>query len=238
MSTSSSSSLADANLPQREAEAMPILVESCLQGTVSRLQLVHSGHPVTASLRSVSPRGLVLRVADADHDDNLVQHTLCCISFPYRTSLCAFLSPLIELQGLTGYSRDVTLAVPDRLIVSNLRRSFRVPVVHNSSLEVKLLRADQPAVRVITHNFSETGIEIEFANEPDSQSYLVGTTLVVELLFRSETLQLTGIVRHREDLLCGLSFQLDSTSPHARVQTKLHGIVLSLQQLWLKSRLK
>ena len=224
--------------PQREADALPILNDSCAFRTTCRLQLVHSGHSVTATLQSVTASGLVFRIAKDDHSDELFPHALCCIAFPHRTSLCAFLGCLLEIRNSDESGREVVVAVPQRLVVTNLRKSFRVPVVSGSKLLVILKQAGLPPWKVTAGNIAETGIEVEFPTDSDVPTLPLGTVVEVELHFRQEQLRLTASVRHQQGPECGLLF-VAATGAESQHQTeRLHGIVLSLQQLWLKSRLQ
>ncbi len=232
------SPLTEVTAPQRETDALPILNDSCAFATSCRLQLVHSGHSVTATLRSATASGLVLRIAKDDHSDELYPHALCCVAFPYRTSLCAFLGCLLEIRNSDETGREVVVAVPQRLVVTNLRKSFRVPVVSDSELLVILKLADQPSWNVTAGNIAETGIEVDFPTDRDVPTLPLGTVVEVELHFRQEQLRLTASVRRQKGPQCGLLF-VAATGAEAQHQTeRLHGIVLSLQQLWLKSRLQ
>lgn len=232
------SPLTEVAAPQREADALPILNDSCVFATTCRLQLVHSGHSVTATLRSATASGLVLRIAKDDHSDELYPHALCCVAFPHRTSLCAFLGCLLEIRNSDEFGREVVIAVPQRLVVTNLRKSFRVPVVSGSELRVVLRQVGQSSWNVTAGNIAETAIEVEFPTDREIPTLSLGTIVEVELHFRNEQLHLTASVRRQQGPQCGLLF-VAATGAEAQHQTeRLHGIVLSLQQLWLKSRLQ
>ncbi len=228
----------EAAVLQRELEALPILVESCTFATTCRLQLVHSGHSVTATLRSVTASGLVLRIMADDHSDELSPHALCCIAFPHRTSLCAFLGCLLEIRNSDEIGREVVVAIPQRLVVTNLRLAFRVPVVSDSGLIVILQQQGQPQWRVSVRNIAETGIEVEFASQGEAPVLPMGTVLEIVLQFRQEQLHLTGEVRRQQGLHCGLLFISTSGAEAHQQSARLHNLVVLVQQYWLKSRLK
>lgn len=238
MASSVHSPAAEATPLQREADALPILNDSCAYMTTCRLQLVHSGHSVTATLRSVTASGLVLRIAQDDHSDELFRHALCCVAFPHRTSFCAFLGWLLEIRNADEAGREVVVAVPQRLVITNLRKSFRVPVVSDSGLRVVLQRAGLPLSNVTPKNITETGIEVEFPTDCEVPLLPVGIVVDVELHFRQEQLRLAATVRHQEGPLYGLLFVPEIRAEIHHQTHRLHGIVLSLQQLWLKSRLQ
>ncbi len=224
--------------PQRELDALPILKEGCTFATTTRLQLVHSGHSVTATLRSVTTTGVVLRIATDDHTDELSPHALCCVAFPHRTSLCAFLGCLLEIRNSDEVGREVVVALPQRLVVTNLRRSFRVPVVSDSGLIVVLRRDDRSLCHVTARNMAENGIEVEFDSDREVPSLPLGTVLAIELHFHQEQIHLTGEVGRQQGSHCGLLFSTRSGEAAQQQSARLHGVVLSLQQLWLKSRLR
>ena len=222
---------------QQVVEATPILSECCEQETSCRLQLVHSGHSVHATLQSLSKNGVLLRVALDDHSDELRPHALCCVAFPHRASLCAFLGCLLESHNQDSAGREVVIEMPQLLTVANLRQSFRVPVVHQSGLQVLFRLPDQRELVAEALNIAETGIEVEFAAKDNPPALAAGTAVDVELRFRDELVQLTGEVRRHQGT-CAVMFAKPEGDGPQRQVARLHGMVLSLQQLWLKSRLR
>ena len=221
---------------QHSVESAPILSECCGQATSCRLQLVHSGHCVRATLQSLQQDGVLLHVAVDDHSDELRARTLCCVAFPYRASLCAFLGCLTEIRNSDLMGREVVVERPTLLTVANLREAFRVPVVQQSGLQVVVRVAGQRELEAVALNIAETGIEVEFTAKDNPVSLTAGTPVEVELRFRDELVQLTGDVRRHQGT-CAVMFAKPEGDGPQRQATRLHGIVLSLQQLWLKNRL-
>jgi len=222
---------------QQPVEASLILSECCEQEVSCRLQLVHSGHCVRATLQSLSKHGVLLRVALDDHSDELRFHALCCVAFPHRSSLCAFLGCLLEIRNPDSAGREVVIGMPQLLAVTNLRQSFRVPVVHQSGLQVLFRLPDQRELVAEALNIAESGIEVKFAAKDNPPVLAAGTAVGVELRFRDELVQLTGEVRRHQGT-CAVEFAKPEGDGPQRQAVRLHGMVLSLQQRWLKSRLR
>ena len=124
-------------------------------------------------------------------------------------------------------------------MTTNLRQSFRVPVIKDSGLRSLIRTADdQTYDDVVVRDIADAGIEIEFSvgNVPE---LTVGRFLDVELRFRDETIQRRGEVRRVTGNKVGLAFNPQPEDEQENQQAiRMNGLVLAIQQLWLRSRLK
>jgi hypothetical protein len=66
----------------------------------------------------------------------------------------------------------------------------------------------------------------------------VGMTVDVELRFRGECVHKKGEVRQISGAKYGLAFSSLEDEQDRRQDARLNGFVLSLQQLWLKNRIR
>ncbi|MEK6257848.1 MAG: hypothetical protein AABP62_04430 [Planctomycetota bacterium] len=96
---------------------------------------------------------------------------------------------------------------------------------------------DRHAITGDALNIAETGIEIEFAAR-EVAPLSVGTLVGIELCFRDEIVHLTGEVRRHQGTHCALMFAEPTSDQSQHKAARLHGMVMSLQQFWLKNRLR
>ena len=126
--------------------------------------------------------------------------------------------------------------VPKELTITNLRQSFRVPVIRTAGLETIIRTEDDRTFIVNALDIAEAGLEVEFAGG-DTSGLVIGAPVVVELGFRGEVIQRAAEIRRIHAGRCGLLFDNRSDEIGHRQAACVHGLVLSLQQHWLKSRL-
>lgn len=224
----------DSSLPESDTRA--VFNECCAANASCRLQIVLSGRSVNATFHSAQENSIVLRTATSEHVEEYVPHTLCCVSFPHRTLFCAFVGCLVEHRGLDGALHEVVVGVPRGLTSTNLRRSFRVPVVDEADLRV-VLHLGGKSFLVEPLNVSENGIEIDVVdrmNEPPP----VGSEVTADLQLRDDRARIPGRVRRIDGTHCAIMFEGSADNQTEEMDAPLHGIVLALQQLWLKNRIR
>src|SRR5262249_40016758 len=151
----------------------------CTQQLSCRLHQVRGGQGLNANFTRVDEKSVDVRV---ENQEPLISQSLWCISFPYRTSYCAFLGCLIDVDEPSEFVQTVTFSYPIQLTVSNLRREFRVPVSPDAGLNVTLKALGKPALRVQTVNITESGIEVELPQA--TTSFLEGSTVKLDIGFR------------------------------------------------------
>lgn len=234
--TAITSSLSAAPVDPRHMGTAAILDDCCANSVVCRFQLAHSGDSMTASFHSQSRQGIEFVVSPPENGRFPRSQAIVCVSFPFRTSFCAFLVCVTDVQQLNSGKCLVVSTVPEDVTITNLRQSFRVPVIRHSGLETILRTSDDQTFHVNALDIAESGIEVEFEAGTDS-GLAVGSSVIVELRFRGEVIQRTAEVRRIYADRCGLYFENSADESGHRVAARLHGLVLAIQQLWLKSRL-
>lgn len=218
-------------------DSAKVLNECCAQKTVCRFELIHNSYSTSATLIKLHPQGIELRISADDANEPLIEQAICSISFSVGPTICAFLGHVIDVRVLTSHERKVFVTVPDRLFATNLRRSFRVPVVMDSGLEVRVWTADGVKHWVTACDVAESGIEIEF-EAGKVPTVKVGGRLEIELRFRDETVKRTAEIRRIAGPRCGLSFGSNVEEVDREQAARLSRFVISLQQIWLKNRIK
>jgi hypothetical protein len=235
MASSTSNRSGDIGGGRNSLDSAAILKECCEQSVACRLQLVHCVYSVSATFFTLHEEWVEM-VLPKDGESHLIQHAICCISFTYGTSYCAFLGCLVDVRQHTPGKVRIVATFPKQLTVTNLRQSFRVPVIESSGLETIIRTFDAQEFHVVAHNITESGMEVEFPERTD-YGLTPGASVSVELRFRGEIVLRSAEVRRISENYCGLVFAspLDVQSQNAAA--RMRGIVLSLQQMWLKSRL-
>jgi hypothetical protein len=216
------------------AKIHSILNECCGRAASCRLHLLHSGHVIDATFDTLGADRLVLHVGTCQRDDMLLPAALCCVAFPFQQSLYAFIGCLNKVRDGDA-ALEVHFDVPATMAVTNLRGAFRVPVVRGAGLELTVLLGDGTRISADALNVSETGAEIGLSSDDDRLA--VDTEVQFELRFRDEQIELSAIVRRRQQLHRALQFTTPHPPDSRRKLVALQRIVRLLEQHWLKSRL-
>lgn len=214
-------------------DSIGVLAECCEQSSTCRVQLLHCNYSVTATFVAMQDQLIQIQTPSQDVKSPLVPHALFCVTFSYGTSLCAFLGCLIDLQRNLPDAEIIFSTYPEQLMVTNLRSSFRVPIIENSGLETIVRTYDGQQFTVLACDITNSGMEFEFTDcVPDLS---VGSMISIELKYRDQVVRRSAIVRRTAANQCGVAF-VGGTGDHAEASRMRH-LVLSLQQLWLRSRL-
>ena len=70
-----------------------------------------------------------MTLPSGDGDSRLVENAICCISFSYGASQCAFVGCIIDVRRSVPGEVRIVVRFPKLLVTTNLRQSFRVPVI-------------------------------------------------------------------------------------------------------------
>ncbi|MBM4076115.1 MAG: hypothetical protein FJ267_10760 [Planctomycetes bacterium] len=96
---------------------------------------------------------------------------------------------------------------------------------------------EKQPIQVTPINIAETGIEIESEHLGDFGVDL-GCAIQIGLDFQQKTIDLSGVVKRRRGSRFGIMFTHPPDSWTTRKADQLHSLVFSLQQMWLKSRIR
>lgn len=222
---------------KQQLESARILKECCENSEKCRFQLIHCMHMAHATFLSIQEDRLEIRMPSKGGDTQLIPEALCCISFAYGSFYCAFLGYVVAIRRIESDQTNCIITFPKQLNVTNLRRSFRVPIAENSGLKATIVTPQGHKVKVNPCDITEWGMEIEVVAAQD-YGLEVGLMVEVELNFRDEVIQRTAEIRRSDESRCGLSFLELTGNDASRQASQLRSVVLSLQQLWLRSRRK
>ncbi len=210
-----------------------ILSESCGRACACRMHLLHSGHVINAVFREWRPGRVILHVNPATREDSLQPEAMCCVAFPYLQSLYAFVACVKRVRdGETAL--EVHFDEPPTLTVTNLRRSYRVPVIDEAEIELIVHWADNQHSHGKLSNISESGFEATLQVSEDVLA--VDTEVQCELKFREDNLMLPAVVRRRKQSQFALQFTLARELENRPAIVAIQKVVRTLEQLWLKSR--
>ena len=224
---------ASADKPSQTIKAAPVLHECCERKMLCRLHLLHNGQTIGAKFHASQSDRVVLHV-DGQRVDSLQPDALVCVAFPFQQSLCAFLSCVKKVRDGDA-ALEVHFDLPATLTATNLRRSFRVPVVPNADVELTMRLPDGTQIDGELLNMSESGVEVNLAT--DDLRLSVDVEVQAELRFRGEHLEFAAIVRRRHQSRRALQFYVSHTPDSRPRVAALQRVVRSLEQIWLKSRL-
>lgn len=236
MLTSTTNRSADAGGTRNSLDSRGILRECCEQSAICRFQLVHCAFLTHATFVAMREEWLEIRMPSQDGESSLIQHAICCISFSYGTSYCAFLGCLVDVRRRSNGDFLVFVTFPEQLVVTNLRHAFRVPVIEKAGLETIIHTWQNQEFTVIARDITEEGIEVELPGKSDP-GLAVGASISVELKYRGEVVRRSAEIRRIIGKHCGIAFVGAQDDQGQNQSSRLRGIVLSLQQLWLRSRL-
>lgn len=212
------------------------ILRACCDNNFScRFQIVQHEWSKPANFLRISPAGLEVRVTTEEGRDALRVGTICCVSFPFELSFCVFLASISDLLIKGDNDFRVVLPVPQHIKVSNLRRLYRVPIVSEAELRVTAQLSDDRGLEVHARDIAESGIEIDFG-DGELPPLNIGMLIGIHLNYRDESAQRKAEVRRLDGTRCGLLFRTPSAEVEREQSAALNNIVMSLQQLWLKSR--
>ncbi len=231
-----SNRLHDADTDPHNVDATAILDECCQQSAACRFQLLHSGYSARGTFQAFRAQRIELRISAEEGSEPILPQSICCVTFPHQNSICAFLGCVIDVRRQSPAQCKVIATIPKQLTMTNLRQSFRVPVIQQSGLVVNIQTSEGRTFVVQARDIADDGMEIEFAPNEDHR-LAVGKTVLIELRFRDEVALRTAEVRRLADSRCGLLIRTPLDDEEHRQAGRMHAIVVLLRQLWLKSRI-
>lgn len=216
------------------ARPLPLLHDCCEQTTSCRLHLLHTGDQVPAMFQAVSQRQLIVRVAESYQAASLHVDALCCISFPVQQSFCAFLGRVTG-NVMTAAGAEIAFTLPQVIESTNLRRSFRVPIVQEAHVELVVCTRGRMRLSALPVNASDSGLEAQLTT--DEAPIEVNDPVRLDIRFRKDMVELPAVVRRREASRFGFELDLPAIPDSRERLAAWQRMVRSLEQVWLKNRL-
>lgn len=236
MPTSMFTWVSDQKNPQQAPSHKKILIDCCDQKRACRFLMLHSGFSAKAIFAAFNTNDVTLLVS-REEATTLIPQAICCVSFPHNGSYCAFLSNLIEATEGNADHFKATLSLPNQLVTTNLRQSFRVPVLPEAEFKAAISPNDDQWFAVIPIDIAQTGLEIELGEKTEFAP-AIGDVVNAEFGLNAETVRRRCEVRRIAGPRVGLSFVESDDKADLEKATAISSMVISLQQVWLRSRVK
>ena len=161
--------------------------------------------------------------------------TVCCITL-YRNGRAFLFASLVReyTPRLAGRLARVVVRLPDKVVGSDMRESFRVPVMAGVDIRCTLRLGDQSWPTSVV-DVSLGGIQLEFrpGQEPDLE---VGRHVTLDLALGPDAATLKAEVRRKQDRRVGLFFYEHFHFDEFRSPDAFRRIVLALERHWLATR--
>jgi hypothetical protein len=215
---------------QSGPDAVGILTACCAEGTPALAIPIDVGVPLEALFVAVTDREVTLAIAA----ETAGAYALCpcLVSFSHEGRVMAFLSQIQD------WSRKITpqrlvLELPSKLLAMEKRRLFRIPLRGKHGLDVVLTTEDGTAHTVNPIDIAVGGILLEFNADPGLK---ISTPHKIRMTLGEDTVEVSGLVRHRCGRRYGLSFHEIMREGRIRPPKALAKIVKTLEEHWLGSK--
>lgn len=161
--------------------------------------------------------------------------TVCCITL-YRNGRAFLFASLVReyTPRLAGRLARVVVRLPDKVVGSDMRESFRVPVMAGTGLTCTLKLGDR-TWRPGVVDVSLGGIQLEFGSGPEPELD-VGSHVTVDLSLGPDSATLKAEVRRKQDRRIGLFFYEHLHFDEFRSPDAFRRIVVALERHWLATR--
>ena len=131
---------------------------------------------------------------------------------------------------------ELRLELPSRILTTQRRAWFRVPLIGEHGLKVQVATKDQRSWPVTPIDIGMGGILIRFPKGEDPELE-IGTEVTVEMRLSTDTVRLAGSVRHRRGGRYGLFFPETLVGGEIVPSPALQTIATVVERHWLVNRL-
>lgn len=183
-------------------ETRRVLNQCCYHKVPATILVDHADTIIHGRFASVSNEAVTFDLFLSE-EKILMPPSLCSVTFCTSPGSCVFLAPVQDYQYDRNQPGQLVLDLPSQIAKTEARSVFRMPLWHESGLDVSVWSDDVWNAQPI--NISLAGILIEFPwdNVPD---FSVGAELHVELQLESQIAALAAVVRRRVGSRYGLFF--------------------------------
>lgn len=186
---------------------------------------------------SVTDQSLTLALMGAASGARFHPLGLCCVTFNTDGRSHVFLA---HVRGFDPEAEPVpllTVRLPARMTVEEVRTATRIPVIPESGLRVCVTTDDSHFREAMGHDLSLSGIQLSFAAEDDPGLADDGE-VQVELILGSTRSSLRARVRRRVGLRYGLVFPDAVRDGNVEPPAELRTIVTELEAGYLRSQVE
>ena len=220
------------------ADVAPVLRECVARRTLALVLDLETEWLSRAEFAAFSERSVMLDVFHATADC-YPSASLALVAFVWGEQTRAFLAPVVRMDARPAPEPSrLELEMPLEIASAMGQIRYRVPVFHDSGLDVKVIPDDSPRlVRAQAVNLSLTGILIEFAKGADPH-FPVGAGLTVALSLGKQGVSLAGEVVRTRERQYGIRFRDVWGIPLFDPPEELRMIVRVLERQWLRERIR
>jgi len=170
-------------------------------------------------------------VSDVTDEPKLL--ATCTVSFYREGRAHIFISSVREFgrPNAGGFPRLV-LRLPKQIVGTDVRETFRVPVVESAPLEVALTAGGGGPYQPRALDVSLGGMQLEFSADADPD-LAVGTPCSVSLTLAKAVVELDGEIRRRSKHQYGVFFSGILKAGELRPPDTYRAIIIALERLWL-----
>ncbi len=213
-----------------------MLGDCCDRSATALIFLRDSRSGCCARFAAISDESITLAVDPECEKIGLHPLSPCLLVFNHECQTLAGFSRVRELNYAKAPA-ELVLDLPFRVLSTESRTVFRVPVIVEHGLEVQLKAEDGRTWSVTGLDVSAGGILIEFASGSDPD-FPVDTRLGIELRLEDKTATATGIVRHHHGSRYGLLFAESLQKGELIPEQQLRGLLTTLETRWLQNRVR
>jgi len=220
------------------ADVAPVLRECVARRTLALVLDLETEWLSRAEFAAFSDRSVMLDVFHATADC-YPSASLALVAFVWGEQTRAFLAPVVRMDARPAPDPSrLEIDMPLEIASAMGQIRYRVPVFHDSGLDVKVIPDDRPRlVRAQAVNLSLTGILIEFAEGADPH-LAVGAGLTIALSLGKQGVSLAGEVVRTRERQYGIRFRDVWGIPLFDAPEALRMIVRVLERQWLRERVR
>ena len=188
-------------------DVVPTLQACCAQSQPALLVPLDDTAAYSAVFSGLTDESVVFALPAEFAEAMFSQLDLCLVSFSSGGGTHAFFARVREWEHdpEPGDPMQLFLELPSEILSTNRRSLFRIPVLGDHGLEVKLTAEDERSWSVTPVDIGIGGILVSFPEGEDPE-LAIRTRLTVELQLADQAATLTGEIRHRRAGRYGLFF--------------------------------
>ena len=177
---------------------------------------------------------LTMELKDAEAHTHFQNMGLVFVMYQMPSGANAFMVHVRDVY-CEGDVAQLNLLPPTNALSAKGRSVFRIPLIEDHGLEVRVVLDEGRAVVADGVDISIAGTQVQFPPEEDPQ-LRVGDVVGIELCHGLRSIQLNGLVRRRADAGYGFSFPGCMTEGELSPRPELQEMVAILQRHWLDHR--
>ncbi|MGB1699502.1 MAG: PilZ domain-containing protein [Nannocystaceae bacterium] len=215
-----------------------VVIGDCVQERVSLLVLNLESRAVSGgSFFKVARDHLVAKISPRADPSLFRPLTPCSVSFTLGARAHVFVTTVREIRppAAEGSRPRLLLNMPGEIAALECRHSFRVPILPDSSLQIRVIEP-QPSGEARGIDISVHGLQFELEMEA-ARRLAVDQRINLELVYQDTTITARAIVRRRSRNRIGVML-VDAKRPGVPLQDPaIEQLVRSLEREWLRNRL-